>query len=82
MFGSVDTTMILAILPEILLTVLAGLVLSFDIAWKDEQRKRNLGWLTAGGAGVILLVTLFATRPGGDAVRRGVADFPMRPSGE
>ena len=68
MFGSVDSTMILAILPEILLTVLAGLVLIFDIAWKEKERKRNLGWLTAGGTGVILLVTWFATRPGGDAV--------------
>ena len=48
MFGSIDTTMILAILPEILLLVLAALVLLFDILWKDE-RNRNLGWLTAGG---------------------------------
>lgn len=68
MFGSVDSTMILAILPEILLTVLAGLVLILDAAWKDGDRKRNLGWLTAGGAGVILLVTWFATQPGGDPV--------------
>lgn len=68
MFGSIDTTMILAILPEILLTILAGLVLILDLVWKDPQHKRNLGWLTAGGAGVILLVTWFAAQPGGEAV--------------
>ncbi len=68
MFGSVDSTMILAILPEILLTVLAGLVLIFDIAWKIGERKRNLGWLTAGGTGLILLVTWFVTQPSGEAV--------------
>ncbi|NJN43525.1 MAG: hypothetical protein HC806_01465 [Anaerolineae bacterium] len=59
--------MILAILPEILLLVLAGLVLAFDLVWKGDQ-KRNLGWLTAAGAGVILLVTWFATQPGGEPV--------------
>lgn len=64
MFGRIDATMILAILPEILLTVLAGLVLVFDLIW-GEERKRGLGWLTAGGAGAILLLTWFASRPEG-----------------
>jgi NADH-quinone oxidoreductase subunit N len=67
-FGSVDSTMMLAILPEILLTILAGLVLILDIVWKDEQRKRNLGWLTAGGSGLILLVSWLVTQPGGEPV--------------
>ena len=40
--------MILAILPEILLLVLAGFVLAFDAVWVEE-RKRSLGWVTAGG---------------------------------
>lgn len=68
MFGTINPTMILAILPEILLTVLAGLVLILDIVWKEPERKRTLGWVTAGGAAVILLVTWFATHPGGESV--------------
>jgi NADH-quinone oxidoreductase subunit N len=60
--------MLLAILPEILLTVLAGIVLVLDIVWKERERKRTLGWVTAGGAGLILLVTWFATNPGGGSV--------------
>lgn len=63
MFNSIDSTMILAILPEILLLVLAGLVLTFDMIWAGN-RKRNLGWLTAGGAAVILIVGLLAAQPG------------------
>ncbi|MCB9136398.1 MAG: NADH-quinone oxidoreductase subunit N [Anaerolineales bacterium] len=68
MFGTIDSSMILAILPEILLAVLAGIVLVLDIVWKEKERKRNLGWLTAGGAALILLVTWFATNPGENAV--------------
>lgn len=58
-----NATMILAILPEILILVLAGLVLAFDIAWTPENR-RNLGWLTAGGLVLIILACLFVGRPG------------------
>ncbi len=58
--------MILAVLPELLLLVLAGLVLVFDMLWKDEAAKRNLGWLTAGGTLLILLVSWGAARPVGD----------------
>ncbi|NUM46010.1 MAG: NADH-quinone oxidoreductase subunit N [Anaerolineales bacterium] len=68
MFGTIDSTMMLAILPEILLTVLAGFVLTLDIVWKERESKRTLGWVTAGGAGLILLVTWFATNPGGSSV--------------
>ncbi|HNB51311.1 MAG TPA: NADH-quinone oxidoreductase subunit N [Anaerolineales bacterium] len=68
MFGTIDSTMILAVLPEILLTVLAGVVLVLDILWKEREQKRTLGWVTASGAALILLVTLFATRPEGGSV--------------
>ncbi len=68
MFGSITTTMILALLPEILLLVLAGLVLVLDMFWKDD-RDRNLGWLTAGGALVILLVSWLAGRPGEEPIQ-------------
>ncbi len=62
--GSITTTMILAILPEILLLILAGLVLLFDAIWPEEKR-RNLGWLVAGGSVLILLLSLALATPDG-----------------
>ncbi|MBN2148355.1 MAG: NADH-quinone oxidoreductase subunit N [Anaerolineales bacterium] len=59
---SFEPTMLLAILPEFSLLVLAGLVLAFDAAWKPEKR-RWLGWLTAGGLALIIALTLAAGRP-------------------
>jgi NADH-quinone oxidoreductase subunit N len=64
-FGSIDSTMILAIFPEILLLVLAGIVLIFDLVWSDE-RSRNLGWLTVGGLVLVLALSLSLARPGSD----------------
>lgn len=60
------STMFLAILPEILLLVLAGLVLLLDLIWKHEQRRR-LGWVTAAGLIVIAAVSTAAARPGADS---------------
>jgi NADH-quinone oxidoreductase subunit N len=54
--------MFLAILPEISLVVLMGLVLVFDALW-SEERRRNLGWLTFGGLMVILVISLLVARP-------------------
>ena len=45
-----------AILPEIMVLVLIGFVLLFDVLWKDE-RKRNLGWLTFGGLLLTIVVS-------------------------
>jgi NADH-quinone oxidoreductase subunit N len=59
---SFEPTMVLAILPEILLVALAGLILALDAIWKPEI-KRNLGWLTAGGLLVVMLVSLFVAIP-------------------
>ena len=59
---SYTTPMIMAVLPEILLLVLGVLVLAFDLVWKDEKR-RNLGWLSAGGLVLIIVVSLFIARP-------------------
>lgn len=67
MSESIDLTMTLALLPEILLLVLAGLVLTFDLIW-SEDRKRSLGWLTAGGLAVILVVSMIFARPGEQAI--------------
>ncbi len=67
MFGSIDSTMILAILPELLILVLAGLVLFFDALWSDDRR-RNLGWLTAGGLVLTMILSLAIASPRGDSV--------------
>jgi len=56
--------MILAILPEILLLILAGFVLLLDAIWADEKR-RNLGWLVAGGSVLILFLSLALATPDG-----------------
>jgi NADH-quinone oxidoreductase subunit N len=58
-----DSSMTLAIIPEILILILAGLILIFDLVWPDD-RKRNLGWLTAGGLVFILILTLVIAHPG------------------
>ena len=54
--------MFLAIFPEILILVLAGFILVFDLVW-PEDRKRNLGWLTAGGLSLILILSLIMGHP-------------------
>ncbi|MBM3144038.1 MAG: NADH-quinone oxidoreductase subunit N [Chloroflexi bacterium] len=64
MFGTIDSAMILAILPEILLLLLAGLVLLFDALWPEEKHG-NLGWLVAGGLVLILFLSLALASPGG-----------------
>ena len=60
-----DSTMLYAILPEILILVLAGFILVFDLIW-SEDRKSNLGWLSAGGLTLILAATLVLSRPESD----------------
>ena len=57
-----DTTMIMAILPEILMLILGLLVLVFDLIWKKRDG-RDLGWLTAGGLLFILILTAAIARP-------------------
>ncbi len=55
--------MFLAILPEILLLVLAGVVLVGDMVWRPSER-RVFGWVAAVGLGLILVLTLAFSRPG------------------
>lgn len=61
---SFEPTMVLAILPEILLVVLAGIILAADAILKPGT-KRGLGWLTAGGLLVIMVVSFFVAIPQG-----------------
>lgn len=56
---------ILAVLPEIFILVVGILVLVLDPFWKkDENRRVNLGWLTAGGLTAALLLSLLLDQPG------------------
>jgi NADH-quinone oxidoreductase subunit N len=61
--GSIDPAMILAILPQILILVLAVLVLLFD-SISNEEQKQNLGWLVTAGLGLIIGVSMAVARPG------------------
>lgn len=61
--GNFEPSMFLAILPEILLFVLAIIVLTLDLII-PEERRANLGWVTAGGLALIIGVSLGVARPG------------------
>ena len=60
---SYTPTMFLSILPEILILVLGVLLLVVEPFWKEEKR-RNAGWMTAGGLLAIMAISLFVARPG------------------
>jgi NADH-quinone oxidoreductase subunit N len=57
-----EAAMVLAILPEILILILAGVILVLDILWSAERR-RNLGYLTSAGLGLIIVISLLFARP-------------------
>lgn len=57
-----EPSMVLAILPEILLLVLAGLILTVDLI-RGSQKRDSLGWITSVGLVVILVVSLIYSRP-------------------
>ena len=57
------SSMFVAILPEVLIIVLGMLVLIVEPFWKEEKR-RNIGWLTAGGLLVAMIVSLLFGQPG------------------
>jgi NADH-quinone oxidoreductase subunit N len=57
-----DTSMVLALLPEILLLALVIVVLAADVMMRAKQR-RFLGWITALGLTAILATALIYSRP-------------------
>ena len=61
-----EPRMILAILPELLLLILAGIVVAFDAVWKPDKR-HGLGWLTFGGLAIIMIISLLVARPSREA---------------
>jgi len=62
MIPSYDPSMILAILPDILLLVLAGTILTIDLVW-NPSKNHSLGWITAAGFLAIFVVALLVSRP-------------------
>jgi NADH:ubiquinone oxidoreductase subunit 2 (subunit N) len=63
-------SMLTALLPEALLLLLAGLVLVVDLGGRP-RRRRSLGWLTAAGLAVTLVLTLVFGRPAEDTLVLG-----------
>jgi len=57
------STMFASILPEILILVIGILILVVEPFWKEEKR-RNVGWLTAGGLLAAMVVSLLFGQPG------------------
>ena len=57
------STMFASILPEILILVLGILLLIVEPFWKEEKR-RNVGWLTAGGLFAAMIASLIFGQPG------------------
>ena len=58
-----NSTMFASILPEILLLVLGILILVIEPFWKEEKR-RNVGWLTAGGLLATMVISFLFGQPG------------------
>ncbi|MBE7534698.1 MAG: NADH-quinone oxidoreductase subunit N [Anaerolineales bacterium] len=52
-----------SILPEILILIVGMLILIIEPFWKEEKR-RNVGWLAAGGLFAAMIVSLIVGRPG------------------
>lgn len=63
----IDLSMLVAILPEIMLLILGTLVLVIDLVLPEDRRK-NLGWITAGGLGLIVIISLAVARPGAEPI--------------
>jgi NADH-quinone oxidoreductase subunit N len=57
------STMFASILPEILILVIGILILVIEPFWKEEKR-RNVGWLTAGGLLAAMIISLLFAQPG------------------
>ena len=60
--GNFDNVMFLAILPEILLLILGVFVLGYDL-FTGVKQKSGLGWLTAGGLVLTMVICLFVAIP-------------------
>ncbi len=61
-FNPFNPQTLLAILPELVLVVVAAVVMTLDIVW-PESRRRNLGLITAGGFGLAAIAALIFSQP-------------------
>src|ERR1041385_567124 len=52
-----------SILPEIVILIIGILILIVEPFWKEEER-RNVGWLTAGGLLIAIIISLLFGQPG------------------
>src|SRR5690349_9319328 len=57
------STAFASILPEILILIIGILVLVVEPFWKEEKR-RNVGWLTAGGLLAAMVISFLFGQPG------------------
>src|SRR5512145_128275 len=57
------STAFASILPEILILIVGMLLLVVEPFWKEERR-RNVGWLTAGGLLASMIISLLFGQPG------------------
>ncbi len=57
------STMFASILPEILILTLGIIILVVEPFWKEEKR-RNVGWLTAGGLLAAMAISFLIGQPG------------------
>ncbi|MEX1247283.1 MAG: NADH-quinone oxidoreductase subunit N [Anaerolineales bacterium] len=65
MFGSITADMLVAILPEIALLVVVLVVFVTELLL-PERRRGALAWITAGGLGLTLALTVLFARPGAE----------------
>src|SRR5512145_3457452 len=57
------STAFASMLPEILILIVGIVLLVVEPFWKEEQR-RNVGWLTAGGLFLSMIISLLFGQPG------------------
>ncbi len=57
------STAFASILPEILILIIGILILVIEPFWKEDKR-RNVGWLTAGGLLAAMIISLLFGQPG------------------
>lgn len=57
------STVFASILPEILILIVGILLLVIEPFWKEDQR-RNVGWLTAGGLVIAMVISFLFGQPG------------------
>ena len=59
-------SMVLAILPEIGIVVLAGIILILDLFLRNREGRSVLGWTSAAGLLVIAILSMFFSNPGAE----------------